>query len=59
VQRIAAEVGRAIKDKSFAERLTKLGIQPLGNSPSEFAEMISEDVAQWAEAVRVTGLKAQ
>jgi hypothetical protein len=31
----------------------------LGTSPEEFAAMISADIALWAEAVKIAGLKLQ
>jgi tripartite-type tricarboxylate transporter receptor subunit TctC len=59
LQRLAAEVARAIKDPKFADQLNRRGIEPLGTSPEEFAAMISADIALWAEAVKIAGLKLQ
>jgi len=59
VERIAAEVAKACKDPKFAERLVSIGVDPLGNSPKDFAAMIAADVPQWAEAVTTAGVKSQ
>jgi len=59
VDRIALEVGRAVKDATLSDRLTKLGVEPLGNTPSEFAAMISADIALWSEAVRIAGVRLE
>jgi tripartite-type tricarboxylate transporter receptor subunit TctC len=59
VDRIAVEVGRVVKDQKFVERLSSFGIEPVGNSPAEFAAMISEDIALWTEALRIAGVKVQ
>lgn len=59
VDKIAGEIGRAVKDPQFADRLKAAGANPLGNTPDEFATMIKADTAIWADAVAVTGLKAQ
>jgi tripartite-type tricarboxylate transporter receptor subunit TctC len=59
IERTAAEVARAVKDKGFAERLTKFGVDPLGNNPSEFAELIAAELPLWAEAVAIAGVKPQ
>ena len=59
VDKIAGEIGRAVKDPQFAGRLKAAGADPLGNTPDEFAAMIKADTATWADAVAVTGLKAQ
>jgi tripartite-type tricarboxylate transporter receptor subunit TctC len=58
VERTAAEVARAVKDPSFAERLTKFGVDPLGNNPAEFAALIAAELPLWAEAVAIAGVKA-
>jgi len=57
VDRIAAEVGAAMKDKKFVERLKDFGAEPLGNSPEEFKAMIYADIALWGEAVAIAGVK--
>ncbi len=57
VDKIAGEIGRAVKDPQFAGRLKAVGADPLGNSPDEFAAMIKSDTATWADAVAVTGLE--
>ena len=57
VDRIAAEVAVAMKDQKFVERLKNFGADPLGSSPEEFKAMIGADIALWAEAVRIAGVK--
>jgi tripartite-type tricarboxylate transporter receptor subunit TctC len=43
--RSAKEVARAVKDPNLAARLASNGVDPLGNSPEEFAAMIAADIA--------------
>jgi len=57
VDKIAAEVARAVKDGAFAERLTRFGVDPLGNSPAQFAELIQAELKLWAEAVEIAGVR--
>ncbi len=59
IARVATEVAAAAKDTGFAERLNHLGVDPLGNSPAEFAALIAADIPFWAEAVRIAGVKEQ
>jgi tripartite-type tricarboxylate transporter receptor subunit TctC len=59
VDRIAAEMARAVKDPKFAERLTAFGVDPLGNSPGEFATLIAAEIPLWIEAVELAGVKTQ
>ncbi len=57
VIRIAGEVARAVKDPGVIERMGNQGIDPVGNTPEEFAAAIKADVALWTEAVNVAGVK--
>ncbi len=57
IERIAEEIGRATRIAAFAERLTRLGFAPIGNTPEEFAAIISAEIPMWMEAVRSAGLK--
>ena len=55
VERIAQEVARAAKDPKVAGRLAANGVDPLGDSPQEFAATIVADIAFWADAVKEAG----
>ncbi len=57
VEKIAAEIAAAVKDEKFAARLSEFGVDPLGNSPAEYKAMLARDVAIWAEAVGLAGIK--
>jgi tripartite-type tricarboxylate transporter receptor subunit TctC len=57
VDRIANEVARAVREPRIAERLGSDGVDPLGNSPEEFAAQIAVDIALWAEAVKIAGVQ--
>jgi tripartite-type tricarboxylate transporter receptor subunit TctC len=57
IDKVAAEVAAAVKDPKFAAQLSEFGVDPLGNSPAEYKAMLAADVATWAEAVEVAGVK--
>jgi tripartite-type tricarboxylate transporter receptor subunit TctC len=57
IERTATEIARAVKDPRLIERLAGEGFEPLGNSPAEFAAMIAADIALWAEAVKIAGVR--
>lgn len=59
VDRLSAEVQRMVKDPAIIERLTKIGVDPLGSTPAEFAETIKTDAVIWQEAVKAAGLKPE
>jgi len=56
---LAREIAAAAKDPKFVERLETYGVDPVGDTPEQFARTIAADVAQWTEAVRMTGLASQ
>jgi tripartite-type tricarboxylate transporter receptor subunit TctC len=55
IDRLAKEVARAVRDPKIAQRLANFGVDPLGNTPEEFAAQIAADIALWAEAVKMAG----
>jgi tripartite-type tricarboxylate transporter receptor subunit TctC len=57
IDRMAREVARAVKDPKFVERLASDGFDPIGNRPDEFASMIADDIAFWADAVKFAGMQ--
>jgi tripartite-type tricarboxylate transporter receptor subunit TctC len=57
IGRIAGEVARVMHDPKLAERFASNGVDPLGNTPEEFAATIRTDIELWAEAVKVAGVE--
>jgi tripartite-type tricarboxylate transporter receptor subunit TctC len=57
INRISAEVQRAAKDPKFVKQLAHIGVTAIGDTPEEYAATLKEDVALWAEAVKLAGLK--
>ena len=57
VNRVAAEVARAVKEPAVIEHMGNQGIDPIGSTPEEFATAIKADVALWTEAVNAAGVK--
>jgi tripartite-type tricarboxylate transporter receptor subunit TctC len=59
VERVAREIGAGCKDAAFAERLRKIGVDPVCSTPAEFSQAIRDDLAIWKEAVSAAGIKPQ
>jgi tripartite-type tricarboxylate transporter receptor subunit TctC len=55
---LASGVQRAAKDPEMRKRLEEQGGEPVGSTPEEFATLLREEVAKWAEVVKVSGAKA-
>jgi tripartite-type tricarboxylate transporter receptor subunit TctC len=56
VDRIASEAAHAMSDPQMVAQLGRIGVDPLGNSPAEFAAMIAADIKLWSLAVKIAGL---
>jgi tripartite-type tricarboxylate transporter receptor subunit TctC len=50
---------KAARAPDVRQRLVEQGAEPVGNSPEEFARLLREEVARWAEVVRISGAKAE
>lgn len=59
VERIAAEIAKAVRHPEVVKRLEGLGIEPVGNTPETYAAQLKADIAAYARAVRLTGAKAE
>lgn len=55
IDRLAAETAKAVHDPEVLQRLASYGVDPIGDTPAQFAAEIKKDIPFWAEAVRVSG----
>jgi len=58
IQTLAAAVARATRDPDTRKRMLEQGADPVGNTPEEFGKLLREEVARWAEVVKVSGARA-
>ena len=57
VNRLNAEIVKAIKTPDMRERLAQQGADPVGNTPEDFAAVIRRDLAKWAKVVKGANIK--
>ncbi|MFN7087727.1 MAG: Bug family tripartite tricarboxylate transporter substrate binding protein [Burkholderiales bacterium] len=57
VNTLAAAIGKAARAPDVRQRLLDQGAEPVGNTPEEFGKLLHEEVARWAEVVKVSGAK--
>jgi tripartite-type tricarboxylate transporter receptor subunit TctC len=58
VNKVAAEMAKALQQPAMRERLAALGAEPVGNTPEEFAAYCQSELAKWSKIVRESGAKA-
>ena len=59
VEKIAAEVRKAVQNPEARERLLKLGVEPVADSPADFRKFVSAEIKAYAEQVRLAGVKPE
>ena len=59
IQRLHKEAVAVLQEPKVNERFATLGIEPVGNTPEQFAAEIKADMARWKEVVARAGIKAE
>ena len=57
VEKLNAEIVKAIASADVRERFTGLGVEPVGNTPSDFAAMQKSEAARWAKLAKEANLR--
>jgi tripartite-type tricarboxylate transporter receptor subunit TctC len=59
VQKTSGEIARLAKEPAVRERYAAGGMEPISNTPAEFAALIRRDVAQWKKVVTDANIKME
>lgn len=57
VDRLNAELIKALKDPEFAARMRGMGLELYGTTPAEFDHFIRAENAKWAKVIKATGAR--
>ena len=57
VDKLNAAINQAIKSDSFKEKFAKIGDEPGGGTPEDFAATIRADSAKWGDVIKRAGIK--
>ena len=55
---MSRDINHVLRLPEVAERLSREGATPMGGTPAEFGALIDRELRKWAQAVRVSGAKA-
>jgi tripartite-type tricarboxylate transporter receptor subunit TctC len=58
VERLNAEVNRALRDPDLIAKFAQQGLVPAGGTPDDFARTIAADLKNWSETARAANIKA-
>jgi len=59
VRKLNGTLNEVLRTAELKESMAKLGLQPKGGSPREFAAFLDDEKAAWANAVALTGVKLE
>lgn len=59
VDKLNAEITKAIKHPDVAKRFAQLGAEPVGSSPEELAKYLGSEIPRWSEIIRTRDIKAE
>jgi tripartite-type tricarboxylate transporter receptor subunit TctC len=59
IAKLHAEVVKALAQPDLRERFAATGIEPVGNTPDQFAAEIREDIKRWAKVVKAANIRAE
>jgi tripartite-type tricarboxylate transporter receptor subunit TctC len=57
INKVNAEVNRALADPKMRERLAELGGRPIPGTPEDFGRVIAAETQKWEKVVTASGAK--
>ena len=59
VDKLSAEVGRALKLPDIVERISRTGTKPESSSPKEFEKRVHDEIATRKKVFKAAGVKVE
>ena len=59
VDRLHAEMVRAINAPEIREKLQGLGAEPVGNTPEQYTAFMQNEITKWAKVIKAAGIKGE
>jgi tripartite-type tricarboxylate transporter receptor subunit TctC len=58
IARLHSELLKTLAQSDMKERMFNLGMEPVGNTPDEFAAVVHADIAKWGKVIKESGIRA-
>jgi tripartite-type tricarboxylate transporter receptor subunit TctC len=58
VDKLSAEVGRAVKDEALRKRLAEQAVIPVGATPEDTGKFLQNEIDKWEKVINTAGVKA-
>jgi tripartite-type tricarboxylate transporter receptor subunit TctC len=59
IERLSAEVTKAVHDPRFSERMTAQGLQAVGGTPAQMLATMQADTRKWGELIKSANIKIE
>jgi tripartite-type tricarboxylate transporter receptor subunit TctC len=59
VERLNAEIVRALNSPDLRDRLISQGADPVGNTPEQYTAFIQNEISKWAKVIQAAGIKGE
>jgi tripartite-type tricarboxylate transporter receptor subunit TctC len=59
VDKLGAEVAKAVKDDALRKRLAEQAVIPVGATPAETAKFLNDEVEKWRKVITTAGVKIE
>ena len=59
INKLAPIIKEIVAQPDTQARLNQMGVDPMGNTPSQFSEVLFSDIVTWAEAAKASNLKIE
>lgn len=59
VNRLGAALRKLVASQDFRQQMQTHDLDPIGNTPEQFAHLIQSDLAKWAQVVRASNARAE
>jgi tripartite-type tricarboxylate transporter receptor subunit TctC len=59
IDRLHAEIVRALNSPEVRDRLQALGADPVGNTPEQYTAFMQNEIAKWTKVIRAAGIKGE
>ncbi len=59
IEQLHQAIAKAVAKKEFRDRLLRDDVEPIGNSPDEFAAFASAEYSKWTRVIRTANIKAE
>lgn len=59
VNKVAADIAQAVKQRDVVDKMFALGIEPVGSTPEAYAAQLKAETERYAQAIKAANVKAE